>query len=204
MTQTFVRHLALTAAFALAAGPALAQSSDEFRFPRGAERADGRVFGGYEHDRDDDSDSDRDSDSEGGRGRGQKKAKKAPKKCWDVNRDGYCDDVQRRSPRCDDRNRDGRCDDVYGRTVRHPATLPEMVGAILVSRGRTSGEVTRWLGERALTVRTDATRGRVRRAAWYDRSGQLLQTWTDRDLDGRADVVQVYRAGQLVRTIGRS
>ncbi len=187
MTQTLVRQLAIAAAFALAASPALAQGrssgspgNSEFGLGRAAERVPDHVQVG---------------------GRNAGKAKKGSNKCWDVDRNGYCDDLQRRSPRCDDRNRDGRCDDVYGPARGYPATLPDMAGAILVSRGRTSSDVTRWLGERALTVRTDATRGRVRRASWYDRSGQLLQTWTDRDLDGRADVVQVYRSGQIVRTI---
>ena len=190
MTHSFVRQLALAAAFALAATPAVAQSSPyeaDARSSFGIPGADGRV---YDHD-----------DDRYDRGRKAKKARKASKKCWDIDRNGYCDDVQRRSPRCDDRNRDGRCDDVYGPVRAYPARLPDMAGAILVSRGRTSTDVARWLGERALTVRTDATRGRVRRAAWYDRSGELLQTWTDRDLDGRADVVQIYRSGQLVRTI---
>ncbi|HEX2716358.1 MAG TPA: hypothetical protein VHM67_01695 [Gemmatimonadaceae bacterium] len=203
MTHVSVRRLALAAGL-LVATPVFAQgtfrSSDD-RSTTTSSRGNDRHGGRWE-DRDDD---DRDDDSDDDRYGKSKKAKKAKKKnkCWDTDRNGYCDQVQRKSPRCDDRNYDGRCDDVYG-TTRYPSTLPFMNGAILASRGRTSTDVTDWLGNRFARVRTDATSGgRVRRATWFDAGGQLVQAWIDRNLDGRADAVELYQSGRLVRTIGR-
>ena len=198
MTHVSVRRLALAAGL-LVATPVFAQGT--FRSPDGrstttSSRGNDRHGGRWE-DRDDDRDDDH-------YGKG-KKAKKARKnnKCWDTDRNGYCDQVQRKSPRCDDRNYDGRCDDVYG-TTRYPSTLPYMNGAILASRGRTSSDVTDWLGNRFARVRTDATSdGRVRRATWFDAGGQLMQAWIDRNLDGRADAVELYQGGRLLRTISR-
>ena len=196
MTHASVRRLALAAAL-LVATPALAQGpfrSGDGRSTTTTSRSDDRHDGRW--------DGDHDDDDRHGKGKKAKKPKKH-NKCWDTDRNGYCDQVQRKSPRCDDRNYDGRCDDVYG-TTRYPSTLPNMTGAILASRGRTSSDVTDWLGNRSLRVRTDATRdGRLRRASWYDGGGQLLQAWIDRNLDGRADAVELYDGGRLVRTIGR-
>ncbi|GAC1646981.1 MAG: hypothetical protein NVS4B3_00320 [Gemmatimonadaceae bacterium] len=102
---------------------------------------------------------------------------------------------------CVDGNHDGRCDDAYTPT-RYPTTLPDMMGAILVAQGKGSPEVARWLGDRPLTARsTTAPDGKVERIAWLDARRRVVQVWIDRDHDGRADVVQLYRNGRLVRTI---
>jgi hypothetical protein len=166
-----------------------------------------------DRDRDDDRWEDQDGPGRNGRGhayghysKAEKERRKAYDKeqkrmqkgdmCLDANRDAICDVAQR------DRN-------VYGSTrypstgTRYPATLPDMVGAVFGARGQRTAETTRWLGDRPLTVRTERARnGRVAQASWSE-GNSLVQRWFDRDLDGRADLVQVYRAGQLLHSVSR-
>jgi hypothetical protein len=106
---------------------------------------------------------------------------------------------------CIDRNRDRRCDDAWDIGRVYPTTLPDMIAAIVHSQGRRTDDVTRWLGTGAYTVRT-VDRDRNRRpelASWFDAAGVLLQQWADSNGDGRADVVRIYRGGELARVIGR-
>ena len=103
---------------------------------------------------------------------------------------------------CVDTNRDGRCD--AGAERGYPATLPEMIGAIVYGQGQRSDDVARWLGAGHYRVRyTDQNRDRKPEAVrWLNSAGIVLQEWTDRNRDGRADVVHIYNAGRLVQSIG--
>ena len=94
--------------------------------------------------------------------------------------------------------------DWYPSTSATSATLPSMIDAVIFSRGRTSGDVTRWLGSGPHRVRfTDVNAdGRPEQATWLNTSGRIVQQWIDGNRDGRADVVRVYKSGKLVRVIG--
>jgi hypothetical protein len=105
-----------------------------------------------------------------------------------------------------DRDSDGRCD-VGIPTGGYPATLPEMVRVAQLRDGtRPVEEAARWLGAAAAGVRAryvDAdSNGVPERISWVDSAGRLVQLWTDRDRDGRADLVQLYENGRRVRSIG--
>lgn len=140
------------------------------------------IFGDRGDDRDDDRYDDR---------RGKKKGKK------DKDKRDRDDDDRRRDAECGILGR-GECDVVDS---RRPGSWPEMLAAVLQSRGRRTDDVQRWLGDRSYSVRyNDRDRdGRPERATWYDRAGQLLQEWVDADRDGIADTVRSYRDGRLVR-----
>jgi hypothetical protein len=105
-----------------------------------------------------------------------------------------------RDDRGDDRARD---DDRLDRQRRYPSTMPEMIGAILIERGRRTDDVRGWLGEAAYQVRyVDRDRnGLPERVSWLDESRRTVQVWTDSNGDGRADSVEIYENGQKVRTI---
>ena len=117
--------------------------------------------------------------------------------------------------KCFDRNYDSICADALsGQTSGYPSryptsstgrmSLPDMIGAIAAAKGQRSAEVSRWIGSQPLNLRTTrAAGGRLSQAAWYAPSGQLVQRWVDRDLDGRADAVQLFEKGRLVRTVTR-
>jgi len=131
--------------------------------------------------------------------------------CEDRNRDGRCDDAQRGGEVCIDRDRDGVCDDAYG-TIgggygggAGGAALPEMISAVLATRGERPPDVIRWLGDQDVTVRyTDADRDGVpERATWLDQQGSVVQVWTDRARTGRATRVEFFRDGRRVRVIGQ-
>ena len=113
-------------------------------------------------------------------------------------------DDDRRDDR-DDRDRDDRDrdDDRFDRQRRYPATMPEMIGAIMIERGRRSDDVTRWLGDAAYQVRyVDRDRdGLPERASWLDENRRTVQVWIDSNRDGRADSVEVYENGRKTRTI---
>lgn len=79
-----------------------------------------------------------------------------------------------------------------------------MIAIVILEQGRRTREQERWLGSRPVRARVlDADRnGRPERIAWQDAAGRLVQVWTDRDRDGRADRVQIYRDGRLARVLG--
>ena len=94
---------------------------------------------------------------------------------------------------------------VSGVASRSRLTTP-MRAAADVARGYGSDAALRWLGTAEVTVRTTDLRrtGSPTRAMWLDaNTGRLLQVWTDRNGDGIADRVEIYRNGQIVKTIGR-
>jgi hypothetical protein len=125
--------------------------------------------------------------------------------CLDRDGDGWCDDARYGPPTCLDLDRDGRCDDLPEASFAYPQALPSMRSAADVVDGRGSAEVARWLGTNEVTPRlTDLNRdGRPERVMWLDANGTLLQVWSDRDRDGRADRVEIYRNGRQVKLIGR-
>jgi len=125
--------------------------------------------------------------------------------CLDRDGDGWCDDARFGAATCLDLDRDGRCDDLPEASLAYPQTLPAMRSAADIVGGRGSSEVARWLGTNEVTPRlTDLNRDGVpERVMWLDTNGQLLQVWSDRDRDGRADRVEIYRNGRQVKLIGR-
>lgn len=126
--------------------------------------------------------------------------------CLDRDGDGWCDDSRFGPPVCLDRDNDGRCDDLPAYASQaYPQTLPSMRAALDVIQGRPSTEIMAWLGTNEFTVRVpDQGRGGTPwRAIFLDAGGTLLQVWTDRNRDGVADRVEVFRNGQRVKLIQR-
>ena len=80
-----------------------------------------------------------------------------------------------------------------------------MIGATVIGRGQRTDDVTRWLGSSVAQARNvDRDRnGLPERVTWLNGAGQVMQVWIDSDGDGRADVVEVYREGRVVRRLGR-
>lgn len=114
------------------------------------------------------------------------------------------DDDDRRGVRgngCVDANGNNVCDITRGSI---PATLPEMVNAVLVSRGQLTRTGRNWLGGGVFIPRFQkSSTGAPREVTWIDGRRNMRQVWLDTDRDGRADVVRLYRSGKLVRTIRR-
>jgi hypothetical protein len=105
---------------------------------------------------------------------------------------------------CVDQNGRNVCDGIFngGSSTR----LPDMINAVLISRGRLTPDGMRWLGANTrLTPRFARQQGRAvpRRVDWVDGAGRLAQVWLDNNGDRRADVVQLYRGGRLMRTFRR-
>ena len=127
--------------------------------------------------------------------------------CLDRDRDGWCDDPRFGAPVCRDVDGDGRCDDIPElASAAYPSTLPVMQAALDYQQGRGSTTALRWLGTPEVVVRLGDRRasGLPARALWYDAgTNALLQIWTDRDADGVADRVEVFRGGRRVKLIGR-
>lgn len=126
--------------------------------------------------------------------------------CLDRDQDGWCDDQRFGPPVCLDQDKDGRCDDLpeYA-SQAYPQTLPRMRSALDVIEGRGSVEVARWLGTNEFTVRVpDQGSGAIPwRAIFLDSKNELLQVWTDRNRDGLAERVEIFRNGQRVKLIQR-
>jgi hypothetical protein len=127
--------------------------------------------------------------------------------CLDRDGDGWCDDPRFGAPVCRDLDGDGRCDDYPAlASAPLPTTLPDMRAGLDVQRGAGSSTALRWLGTSEVLARvTPSGRGGApSRVVWLDaNSGALLQVWTDRDGDGVADRVELYRDGRRVKLIGR-
>lgn len=127
--------------------------------------------------------------------------------CLDRDQDGWCDDPRYGAPVCRDLDGDGRCDDYpEDASAPFPATLPSMTAGRDVQDGRGSREAIRWLGTAEVVARPSGGRagGTPYRILWYDaNSNALLQAWTDRDADGVADRVEIYRNGRRVKLLGR-
>jgi hypothetical protein len=126
--------------------------------------------------------------------------------CLDRDQDGWCDDSRFGPPVCLDQDKDGRCDDLPEfASQAYPQTLPRMRSALDVVEGRGSVEVARWLGTNEFTVRIpDQGSGAAPwRAIFLDSRNELLQVWTDRNRDGLAERVEIFRNGQRVKLLQR-
>jgi hypothetical protein len=127
--------------------------------------------------------------------------------CLDRDQDGWCDDPRYGAPVCRDVDGDGRCDDYPEEaSAPYPTTLPSMAAGRDVQGGRGSREAIRWLGTAEVVARPSGGRagGTPYRILWYDaNTNALLQAWTDRDADGIADRVEIYRNGRRVKLLGR-
>jgi hypothetical protein len=126
--------------------------------------------------------------------------------CLDRDQDGWCDDSRFGPPACLDQDRDGRCDDLPEfASAAYPQTLPRMRSALDVIEGRGSVEVARWIGTNEFTVRLpdQGQGGTPWRAIFLDARNELLQVWTDRNRDGLAERVEIFRNGQRVKLIQR-
>lgn len=156
----------------------------------------------YKYDRDDryGRDDDYDRDGNGGWGRGRRDEN--GRDCVDRDRNGRCDYVGASSDYCLDRNHDGRCDYTYGGGY---GQLPDMVRGMLIDRGLRTTDQRRWLGNADVRGRyTDWDRNGIpERINWLDGAGRLVQQWVDGNRDGQADLVRLYRAGELVRVVQR-
>jgi hypothetical protein len=126
--------------------------------------------------------------------------------CLDRDQDGWCDDSRFGPPVCLDKDKDGRCDDLPEfASQAYPQTLPHMRSALDVLQGRGSLEVAQWLGTNEFTIRLPDQGGGTApwRALFLDAQGALLQVWTDRNRDGLAERVEIFRNGQRVKLIQR-
>ena len=119
-------------------------------------------------------------------------------------RDRYPDDRYPRDQYPDGRYPDARYPDGRYPVEQYPMTLPEMIGAVIFGRGLPVRYVESWLGRDVAraTYRDVDRNGYPEVVTWYDRRGNLMQQWMDRDRDGRADRIAVYRGGRVVRVIG--
>ena len=126
--------------------------------------------------------------------------------CLDRDGDGWCDDLRFGPPVCLDQDKDGRCDDLPEfASQAYPQTLPHMRAALDVIKGNASIEVMRWLGTNEFIVRLPDQNSSVVpwRAIFLDSHNEVLQVWTDRNRDGLADRVEIFRNGQRVKLIQR-
>lgn len=138
---------------------------------------DDRLENRNRNDRDDDEDDDEDDDDDEDR-RGVRR-----NGCVDANGNNVCSVIN---------------------SGRIPSTLPEMVNAVLISRGQLTQSGRNWLGGSTFRPRFAGSRTSApRQVTWVDRRGVVTQTWLDTNRDGRADVVRLYRKGKLVRTVRR-
>lgn len=102
---------------------------------------------------------------------------------------------------CIDNNGNDVCGAVNGSVS---SRLPEMVNAILISPGQLTRTARSWLGAGRFTPQfTRSNRNKPSQVTWLDGKGSVRQVWLDKNGDGRADIVRLYRSGKLVRTVRR-
>ena len=103
----------------------------------------------------------------------------------------------------DGRYPDGRYPDGRYPDTRYPSTLPDMIWGTIFGRGQAVNEVRRWVGAGDLHSRVNNLNrnGSPQVVSWYDAGGQILQRWVDRNRDGRADQVEIFRSGKVVRIV---
>ena len=100
---------------------------------------------------------------------------------------------------CADGSPDPRCDDLAG-------ALPNMRSAVLWTEGQRPADLQRWFGAQNVAARFSMpARGAApERVQWFDIDGRLVQVWTDRNGDGRADRVEMFnRDGARIRVVGQ-
>lgn len=92
-----------------------------------------------------------------------------------------------------------RCDD-------ESPPLPAMRAAVLWTEGQRPAEMLRWFGSLNVAARfaMPSRGGSPDRVQWFDTDGRLVQVWTDRNNDGRADRVEIFnRDGARIRVVGQ-
>ncbi len=97
------------------------------------------------------------------------------------------------------REGDRNCDDLA-------SSLPNMRSAILWTEGQRPMDLQRWFGAMNVAARFSMpARGAAPdRVQWFDSDGRLVQVWTDRNGDGRADRVEMFnRDGARIRVVGQ-
>ncbi|MDQ6887475.1 MAG: hypothetical protein M3068_09290 [Gemmatimonadota bacterium] len=112
------------------------------------------------------------------------------------------DDDRARGDHQDDHDRDqhrgdhdaGRVPDPHQGGAHLP--FPSMSDAAAYQHGQVLPEVTQWLGNSVTSVTYAGNR-----AVWSNAAGQILQVWTDSNGDGRADKIEFYEQGRVVRVI---
>jgi hypothetical protein len=100
---------------------------------------------------------------------------------------------------CADGAKDARCEEAA-------VALPTMRSAVLWTEGQRPADLQRWFGGQNVAARfAMPSRGAAPdRVQWYDMDGRIVQIWTDRNGDGRADRVELFnRDGARVRVIGQ-
>jgi hypothetical protein len=111
-----------------------------------------------------------------------------------------------RSARPDDASGGSEADADVMRTDDLASSMPAMRSAVLWIEGQRPAELQRWFGTMNVAARfaMPARGGSPDRVQWFDIDNRLVQIWTDRDGDGRADRVELYnRDGARVRVIGQ-
>ena len=99
---------------------------------------------------------------------------------------------------CTDGGHDARCDDAM--------TLPAMRAAVLWTEGQRPADMQRWFGTVNVAARfaMPPAGSTPERVQWFDTDGRLVQVWTDRNGDGRADRVEIFnRDGARIRVVGQ-
>lgn len=115
---------------------------------------------------------------------------------------------------CADSNRDGVCDDLAGAEgctdPREPCEaappLPSMRAAVQWIEGQRPTDMQRWFGSQTVSARfaMPPRGGAPDRVQWFDADGHIVQIWTDRNGDGRADRIEVFnRDGARIRVVGQ-
>ena len=84
--------------------------------------------------------------------------------------------------------------------------MPAMRAAVLWTEGQRPSDLQRWFGTTNVAARFSppARGGAPDRVQWFDTDGRLVQIWTDRNADGRADRVEIFnRDGARIRVVGQ-
>lgn len=84
--------------------------------------------------------------------------------------------------------------------------FPAMRSAVLWSEGQRPADLQRWFGSQNVAARfvMPVRGGSPDRVQWFDTDGRLVQIWTDRNNDGRADRVEMFnRDGARIRVVGQ-
>jgi len=104
----------------------------------------------------------------------------------------------------DDRRRDRDRNDAPAGDIGAGRSFPDMMAGVAALQGRRTDDVPRWLGGAQVTPRVSDLDGdgTPERVMWFDRAGQLVQVWTDRNRDGRADRVELFENGRRVQVVG--
>ncbi|MGI8496781.1 MAG: hypothetical protein ACR2OG_04250 [Gemmatimonadaceae bacterium] len=89
---------------------------------------------------------------------------------------------------------DAHAADAHGGETHPP--FPSLSAASEYQQGHVLPEVTQWLGSSVTSVTYAGNR-----AVWSNAAGEVLQVWTDTDGDGRADKVEFYDHGKVVRVV---